>query len=471
MKRLVASLTARRSLLLAAVILLAAAWTGPARAGDYQYQVFSLKDCIELALERSPDYKSALEGVEGARWQKKQAFTGYLPAFQVDYSYTRLDTEPWGTTTVLTGISPLGVPEFEKRKYQAGTEDNFSLVGKVTQPIFTGFALLSQNEIAALGLNLAEIERERARLDLILQVKQAYYNVLQAGKNLDVAEQSVRQLEAHLNVARNFYDVGMEPKNHVLEADVRLAQAVQTRTQAENNLLLTKAALNTLMRRDLEDHLEIEDILSHKPFVHTLPQCFEAAGENRPEIKAAEERIKVAGQQVRLAKSDYYPTVSMVYQYTKAGEDWEVDGDDYHDPSAWALTAVASWKVFEWGRTRDEVQVKRVQENQAKLTLTKINDGVRLEVKQNYLNLEAAEKNIFVAQKAVLQAEENYRMSEERYREQVTTSTEVTDAETLLTQARSSYYYSLYQFNLAWANLERAMGLDWGSYQASGGEE
>ncbi len=58
------------------------------------------------------------------------------------------------------------------------------------------------------------------------------------------------------------------------------------------------------------------------------------------------------------------------------------------------------------------------------------------------------------------QAEENYRMNVERYREQVATSTEVTDAETLLTEARNNYYGALYQYNLVWASLERALGME-----------
>ena len=87
-----------------------------------------------------------------------------------------------------------------------------------------------------------------------------------------------------------------------------------------------------------------------------------------------------------------------------------------------------------------------------------IEDGIRFQVKEAVLYLEEAEKNIPTTQKAVLQAEENLRVSKERYRSQLTTSTEVLDAQTLLTQARLNYYNSLYDYNLAEARLQRAMG-------------
>jgi outer membrane protein len=69
-----------------------------------------------------------------------------------------------------------------------------------------------------------------------------------------------------------------------------------------------------------------------------------------------------------------------------------------------------------------------------------------------------AEKNISVSQKSIEQAEENLRMSEERYKYQVATATDVLDAVTLLAQARTNYFSALADFNIAKAQLERAMG-------------
>jgi outer membrane protein len=87
-----------------------------------------------------------------------------------------------------------------------------------------------------------------------------------------------------------------------------------------------------------------------------------------------------------------------------------------------------------------------------------VEDGIRLQVKRSILDLKQAEDKIPAAKKAIEQAEENLRVSEERYREQVTTSTEVLDAQTLLSQARMNYYNALYDHNLARAGLLRAIG-------------
>jgi len=421
---------------------------GLAGADGQAGPVLTLKECVDLALEKNPAMLSAEKGVEKAEWQKKQALTGFLPKFSATYSFSRLDEAPT--------MSLLG------QTITRGTRDNWSLDTSVTQPVFTGFSLLSQYKLAELGLDVAEITKVKTRMDLVLQVKDAYFGVLQAEKNLEVADQSVKQLEAHLEVAKNFFDVGMVPKIDVLQAGVKLAQAVQDRTVGENALNYARAALNTLLRREMDTPVVIEDILLYKPFDKVLSECTSQALELRPEIKAARRQIEITGQNVRLAESGYYPSVALSYNQTQAGDIWTVDGSPYHEAHSWNVVAVASWNFWEWGRTRDEVQASRSEVSKAEYALIQVNDAVRLEVKQSYLSLEAAGKNIFVAQKAVEQAQEYYRMSEERYREQVATSTEVTDAETLLSTARSNYYRTLYQYNLAWAALERAMGLDSG---------
>ena len=98
--------------------------------------------------------------------------------------------------------------------------------------------------------------------------------------------------------------------------------------------------------------------------------------------------------------------------------------------------AVANWNFWEWGKTKNRVDAGISRENQAADILTNIRDQITLEVKNAFLLLHEAEKQVQVAKKAIEQAEENFRINTERYREQVGTSTDVIDAQTLLTKAR-----------------------------------
>jgi outer membrane protein TolC len=107
------------------------------------------------------------------------------------------------------------------------------------------------------------------------------------------------------------------------------------------------------------------------------------------------------------------------------------------------------------------VDAGRAREIQALDAIKELNDQMALEIKNAYLNLQEAEKQIAVSQKVIEQAEENFRIAEERFKERVATSTEVLDALTLLTRAKSEYATSLGDFNISYAKLQRAMGTIW----------
>lgn len=408
--------------------------------------LLTLKESIQLALERNLDIQVAREEVEAAQEGKKQALTGFLPSLKGEYSYRRLSEVPYG---VIDG-----------QKFDFADRDQYRFTGTVEQPLFAGFTILSNYELADLGLDVAEIQLAQARFDLILQVKEAYYRVLTAERIKEVAEQSVEELQANLEVAKDFYEVGMSPKIDVLDAEVRLAEAKQQLIRTENALRVAKATFNTILRRPVDEAVTVADILAHQPYERPYDSCLEISLKNRPEVMEGEKNVASAEKEITLAKSDYYPDVSLSANYYRAGDDPDVDGSDFVDRENWDVMAVATMTFFEWGKTRSAVNEKRVRLRQAEQALEQIKDAVRLEVKTNYLDLQASEKNIWVAKKSVGSAEENFRISEERYREQVATATEVLDAQTRLTEAKTNYTRALAEFNIARARLIRAMGIE-----------
>jgi outer membrane protein len=270
----------------------------------------------------------------------------------------------------------------------------------------------------------------------------------------------VEQLQAELKVAKDFYRVGMSPKIDVLDAEVRLAEVEQQRIRAEKNVRLTKARMNTILRRPIDQEIVVADILCHQPYERTYESCVEISLKGRPEVLEAEKNVARAEKEITLAKSAYYPEVSLSANYYRAGDDAALNGSDFEDRENWDVVAEATMTFFEWGKTRHATSEKRARLRQAGQALEQIKDAIRLEVKTSYLDLETAEKNIWVAKKSVESAEENFRISKERYQEQVATATEVLDAQTRLTEAKTNHTRALAEFNVALARLVRAMGIE-----------
>ncbi len=414
--------------------------------GTEEAEVLSLKEAVETALERSASIHSAREGMKGADYLRRAALADFLPTFRTEYGYTYLNKAP--------------SYQIGSTYYQVGTRDNYGWTTGLDQPVFTGGSLYWSYRLAQLGVDLSKVSFELVKQDLVLQVKGAYFTILKAEKFQEVAVQAVQQLESHLRVSAAFYDVGIIPKNDLLQAQVQMAQARQNLTKAEVELAIAKAAFNTLLRKDVEMEVKLEDILEYRPMEEvTFEECLAKARENRPELKQAELNVKRVEKEVQLARGQYFPTLGLSGNYERVGDHPGVSGSRYEDEDSWNIVAYARWTFWQWGKKRQLVREKETRLVQAEDARVQVEDGISLEVKDAYLRLREAREKIDVAKTAIAQAEENYRMNFERYKEQVATSTDVLDAQTLLTQARSNYYSALSDVNIARANLERAMGI------------
>ena len=423
-------------------------------------EIFTLDESITIALEKSLSVQSAMEEIKVKEFEELSTKADFYPKLSTSYTYTRLDNDtvndaqytmyPYNPLTgshLAQSVSPL-----DTNSYQ------FNITAM--QPLFTGWRLTLTRDLAALGIDIAKIQKETVIQDLVLNVKEAYFGILKAEKLAKVARQTVELFEAQLRVSQAFYDEGITAKNDLLQTEVQMAQARQDLIKAANGVELAKSLFNKLLRRELNQELEIKDILDYYPINLLLNQCMLKAEQNRPEIQEVSLNVMYAEKAVGLSKSDYYPSVTLIGNYQRETDDIFLDFGSGEDPDNWTITLQGEWTFWEWGKKRHDVAAARAKLAKASYILQEIKDNIQLEVKEAYLSLREAEKNIQVAKKAVVQAEENFRMNEERYKQQVATSTDVLDALTLLTQARTNYFNALSEHNIAWARLERAMGIE-----------
>jgi outer membrane protein len=404
-------------------------------------EILTLKQTIDSAIKVNLELKSSKEETAAALSLKKARFTNFLPTFSTKYQYNKMDE----------GTSIGG--------FATSADEEYSFVSSVSQPIFTGFSILRQYDIAKLGLNAAEIKEKLTRQDIILKAKTVYFALLKAQKLRKIAEETVVQIDAQKNVAENFYQVGMSPLNDLLQAQVELANAKQELIVAKNTMENAESDFNTLLRRPVNTPVAIEDILDYSSFDKDLEYCFTQADKNRLEIKIADLDVEIADKELQLAKKDYYPTINLEGNYFREGTDWDVDGGEgIFDPSGWNILAVARWNFFEWGRTYYGTNEKRSRLSQAQFQKDQLLDNIQQEVKTAYLRTQEAERAIITVEKAIEQAKENFRINQERYKQQVATSTDVLDAQTLLSRTMTNYYTALYAFKIAKATLYRVIG-------------
>jgi len=441
--------TQLRSLLIS--ISIAILTSSPALvSADETIGTFNLIQTIDTALKANLGLKRSKEEVNAALATKKARTTNFLPTFSARYGYIRRDQ---ATNQALIGQGG------QSTNVIINPEDEYNFITSFSQPIFTGFALLNQYKIASLGLDVAEISEKLTRQDVILDAKNAYFSILKSQKLMAVAEDTVKQVNAQKEVAENMYQVGMSPLNDLLQSQVQLANDKQRFITAQNNLEISKSQFNTLLRRPVNAPVAIVDILDYTPFEHDISYCLNQADQNRLELQVADLEVQIADKDYQLSKSDYFPSIDLTGNWTRRGTDWDVDGGEgIADKKFWDIRATATWEFWQWGRTRYGVKEKLSRVSQAKYRKEEISDNIELEVKQSFLRTKETEKNITTIEKAIEQAKENLRITEERYKEQVSTTTDVLVAQTLLTETMTNYYNALYDFKIAKAVLYRAMG-------------
>lgn len=407
----------------------------------------SLAQAVDNAIEANLELKQSRREIDAAVANQRIQRSNLLPTFSTDYRYTRSDQDSFG------GAFAGG--------FSSTLQDEFSLSATVTQPIFEGFSLINRYGAADLGTDVAALNLRTTRLNVIFRTKQSYFNVLKNRKLVLVALDSVNLLEAQVEVARNFYEVGMTPLNDLLQVQVELANARQDLIVAQNSLDIAETEFNIILRRPVNAPVNLVDITDYQPLVRELDDFLSLAARNRFDVQAADLQIQIAEKEVTIARRGYYPSVNLEGTWFRRGADWDLsDQEGFFDPDGWTIAGVASWNFWEWGRTAYNEKEKTHRLAQSRLEKQRTLDTARLEVERAYLTARQSEKNIVTVEAAIEQARENWRITQERFKEQVATSTDLLVAQNLLVRTQNNYFNALYDFKIAKAALQRAVNLE-----------
>lgn len=401
--------------------------------GDY-----TLERCVTRALEANPSILAARAALKGAEYGVDAATGEFLFKVSGDYGYTHYD-----------------------RDQTYGDNDQWVAHLGLSQPLFTGFRLLSSYQKSKLLNEKSDFQLYNAELIVIQDVQSNFLSLLKARMDVKSAEDSVERLKSQLKVNNAYYDVGLYPRVDVLQAEVELATAEQDLLTARNTVSIQEAQLNTLLNLPLDADINYVGSLDYAPTQFDLKLCLERAYKTRPDLKIAFKSVETALKDAKIAASSFYPQVSADLDYYRSGDDPDVDGGDNWSHSAsenWQVGVNMNWTMFEWGADyHDWKQTKEtVNQLQAELEKSRLNAG--FEVKRSLLSLKEAADRIRVGRKSVESAKESYRMAMARYQAQVGTNNDVLDAQARVSESEAQLNTALADYNTALSTLYVAMG-------------
>lgn len=420
-----------------------------ARAQDGTSKRFTFAQAIETALDNGLDIRAADQAISASASRVSGAGEQRYPRLRAEGNVLY-----WNKPLVVS-LAPsmpgmLPGPGLVVRD-QTTAQVSVSLV----QPISGLFVL---NRLVALernGFEAARADKARAALDTAQRTSEAYLRLLQAKAQLAIAEQSVRQVEAQLERSRILEKGGLLGSVDVLRLTSARDSARQSMLRARTNVEVAEAALVLALNLASGTKVEVVDDFPDPPPAPTFGEANAKmmASAQRPEILAARERVAQAQAGSSVAKAQLLPNINGIVTYQ------HVEGQGPFQPkNAWFAGAMLSWDIWDWGKNWNGVKEAQAKANQAAIGARSLQDQILFDVERRVREARTAFETIAVAKSALQAAEEAYRIQSVRYAQGGATTTDLLDAETDVSRARSGYSATRYEYFLAQASLARAVG-------------
>lgn len=341
-----------------------------------------------------------------------------------------------------------------------GLENVLTYGVQLQQPLFSGGSIWNGYKISKLGVDIAEAQLENSRQSLLQQVTSNYYSTLFAKSAVDVSREAVESAQENLEQVQKFYDQGKASKLDLLRAEVQLANFKPNLVSAKNRLEMSISQLTTTLGLDNDVDYVFTDSLSyrHSPYLDkSLQDLISLAIKNRPEMNIIRNQKEITHKQLSMVRGSRLPSLNLStsYQYQGMRNDLDFNSDDFN--KSFNTTVSLSLPLFNGFKKHSQVQQAKVQLNETREQKSSTTDRIRLEVKNAYLSMEEAREKVNTQEVTIDQAQEALRLAKLMYAEGASTQLDVLNANLSLNQAKMNYRQSLLEYNLALADLKKAI--------------
>ena len=422
----------------------------------------SLADALDVALQQNSAIRKSRADLEAVHGVVVQTRAVALPKVAVDSSYSANEesaTDKFqGSTTVrfggvTTNINFGNAFEFADQRWSAGI--------RVVQSIYEGGRINSALRTARLTQEQALLNHQTVIADALRDVRIAYYNVLGAEQEVAVQEASLKLLQEELDQTTRRFNAGTVPRFNVLRAEVEVANVRPRLARARNAFRIAKVNLANLLGekvpREMEDvPMQLLDKLDGTPMNVSLPDALARALEQRTELAALRKAELIRNEAIANAKSGYKPNVQVFAGYGARSSQFTTDlTDELH---GWEAGAQLSWNVFDGFLTRGRVHEARSLRDRTLEEIAEAERAIELEVRTAYSSFTEAQEVLRSQEKVQESAEEALRLANARAAAGTATQLDVLNAQTALTDARTTQVLALRACAVARARLERAVG-------------
>lgn len=436
---------------------------GTATTDASQPIVISLNEAIRRAEQNDSNFANAIVAKGAAAQDRSIARSVLLP--NVRYHNEYLYTESSGARN----------PGKHAGK-QAGNSDSFVFIPNnaiheyVSQAIVNetlSFAGVAQVKRADAVSAQAAAQAEIARRGLVFTVVQQYYGVLANEQKLQVAQRATAEAAHFVDLTSKLEQGGEVAHADVVKAELQLQQRQRDEETAQLLADNARLELGVLLFSDPQTGYRLEDDLKLAPPIPDEADVNAAAQQNNPDIRSAMEALRTANEDVSIARSGYFPQLSLNWTYGIDAPQFAVNGpldmalDSPVKPrnlgySAFAMLDIPVW---DWLATHDRVKQSQFRKSAAQTTLNQTQKHLLANLKEFYHGADVAWHQLTSLHQSVQTATDSQRLTNLRYQSGEATVLEVVDAQTMLFLAEQAYADGEVRYRATLANLQTLTGV------------
>lgn len=407
-------------------------------------RTLTLDEVVQLGMANSKTLQISASKADIAHSKIQQARATTIPSVNYTGSYYRLSDN----------VTPFETPLFTVPILLNQTLSKVS----ISEPIFTGLRAL--NTIRA-----TEFLEKAARLDLEKDKKEVQLNLLSAAINLfkmqealQVFDRSLATAKNRLTDTQNLNKQGLALDNDVLRAELAATQVETARMETQNAVLAAQYALATLLGLPTDQPLQIDPASVKAAVSAESLENFLGNATQRADYQAATQRALASGKQAEISKGAYYPFISVgANLYTNNPNQRQFPVEDRFI-TTWDAGVQVTWNLSGLYTNRYSVQEARLNLVQADAQREQIGDAARTDIANQYYNWQTALQKIVMSEKSVAQATENQRISALRNAQQLSSTTDLLDADVLLLQSQINLVSAQADAQMAYFKLLKSAG-------------
>jgi outer membrane protein len=438
-----------------------------------QPRPISLDEALALAAERNPRVEAAEYGVDAARAGARSVRSYLLPSLSLEGNalwWDEASEVPYSDflAPLTEGAACADLEDYLQDFCQdfmdgmaGGLDGGITLRdahtrqvrATVVQPL-TGLYGIEEGWRAARSMErAAEAQRDGVTVDVALEVVEAWFEAAEVARLDALAAEALEALEAHQERAAAFFEAGLVGRNELMQLEVALSEAQLSKARAAAGVGLTRRRLAYVTGSEQRSLIPAGVDIEQLPPLELGPAGLRGSAERLPEVRALEAQRDAAVANRNRLHADRLPQIAAIASYER---NWGLGS--LAIPESWFVGFGMEWDVWSWGRVHYDAQQAAAQVRQAQAGLEALRGGMDLKAEamlsEARLALQAREARAVSTQ----QAAENLRIVRAKFEAHTATATDLLEAETLHTKAATDEVVAAFDYLVAIARLQRAMG-------------